>query len=105
MCKFGNKNVFLIKLWHFLWNFFDFPIFSIYRKWEFSFFPKMIFGLITHIIILFQTVQIQKARLLAHLSRRLTGELIVYPCSGVRPSVRRPSSASVGVHNFKDLLL
>ena len=23
---------------------------------------------------------------LAHLSRRLTGELIVYPCSGVRPS-------------------
>ena len=33
---------------------------------------------------------------LAHLSRRLTGELIVYPCSGVwRPSV----------HNFKDLLL
>ena len=43
--------------------------------------------------------------LLAHLSRRLTGELIVYPCSGVRPSssvVRRPSSV---VHNFKDLLL
>ena len=31
---------------------------------------------------------------LAHLSRRLTGELIVYPCSGVRPSssVVRPSS-------------
>ena len=24
---------------------------------------------------------------LAHLSRRLTGELIVYPCSGVRPSL------------------
>ena len=24
--------------------------------------------------------------LLAHLSRRLTGELIVYPCSGIRPS-------------------
>ena len=40
---------------------------------------------------------------LAHLSRRLIGELIVYPCSGVRPSsvVRRPSV----VHNFKDLLL
>ena len=35
---------------------------------------------------------------LAHLSRRLIGELIVYPCSGVRPS-------SVGVHNFKHLLL
>ena len=31
-------------------------------------------------------------KLLAHLSRRLIGELIVYPCSGVRPSVRRPSS-------------
>ena len=29
---------------------------------------------------------------LAHLSRRLVGELIVYPCSGVRPSVVRPSS-------------
>ena len=29
--------------------------------------------------------------LLAHLSRRLTGELIVYPCSGVRPSSVRPS--------------
>ena len=31
---------------------------------------------------------------LAHLSRRLTGRLIVYPCSGVRPSssvVARPS--------------
>ena len=39
---------------------------------------------------------------LAHLSRRLTGELIVYPCSIVRPSVVRPSSV---VHNFKDLLL
>ena len=33
---------------------------------------------------------------LAHLSRRLVGELIVYPWSGVRPSsvVRRPSSSS-----------
>ena len=65
MCKFANKNVFLM-LWHFLWIFFDFPVFSIYRKWEFSFFPKIvsatIFGLITHIIKLFQTVQIQKAR-------------------------------------------
>ena len=29
--------------------------------------------------------------LLAHLSRRLTGELVVNPCSGDRPSVRRPS--------------
>ena len=65
MCKFGNKNVFLM-LWHFLWNFFDIPIFSIYRKWEFSFFPTLVstkfFGLITHIIKLFQTVQIQKSR-------------------------------------------
>ena len=38
---------------------------------------------------------------LAHLSRRLISELIVYPCSGVRPSSVRPSV----VHNFKDLLL
>ena len=38
--------------------------------------------------------------LLAHLSRRLIGELIVYQWSGVRPSyvVRRPSSVGV-VHN------
>ena len=36
-----------------------------------------------------------KTYLLAHLSRRLVGELIVYPWSGVRPS-----SSSV-VHNFK----
>ena len=28
---------------------------------------------------------------LANLSRRLTGELLVYPCSGVRPSSVRPS--------------
>ena len=34
--------------------------------------------------------------ILAHLSQRLICELIVYPCSGVRPSV---------VHNFKDLIL
>ena len=32
-----------------------------------------------------------KISFLAHLSRRLIGELIVYPCSGVRPSVVRPS--------------
>ena len=38
---------------------------------------------------------------LAHLSRRLIGELIVYLCSVVRPSSVRPSV----VHNFKDLLL
>ena len=65
MCKFGNKNLFLM-LWHFLWNFFDFPIYSIYKKWEFSVFPKIvsetIFVLLTHIIKLFQAVQIQKAR-------------------------------------------
>ena len=64
MCTVGNKNVFLM-LWYFLWNFFDFPIFSIYRKLEFSVFSKIvsrtIFGLITQIIKLFQTVQIQKA--------------------------------------------
>ena len=39
VCKFGNKNVFLM-LWHFLWNFFDFPIFSIYRNGNFQFFLK-----------------------------------------------------------------
>ena len=40
-------------------------------------------------------------QLLAHLSRRLIGELIVYPWSGVRrPSVRRPSGVRPSsVHN------
>ena len=37
---------------------------------------------------------------LAHLSQRLIGELIVYSCSGVRPS-----ASYVVVHNFKHLLL
>ena len=36
---------------------------------------------------------------LAHLSQRLIGELIEYPCSGVR------RSSSYVVHNFKHLLL
>ena len=38
-------------------------------------------------------IRASQGTFLAHLSRRLTGELIVYPCSGVRPSssgVRRP---------------
>ena len=65
MCKFGSKNVFVTR-WHFWWIFFDFPIFSIYRKRKFSVFLKIVsatfFGLITHIIKLFQTVQSQKAR-------------------------------------------
>ena len=52
MCKFGNKNVFLM-LWHFLWNFFDFSIFSIYRKWEFSIFPKIVSA---PILVLSQTL-------------------------------------------------
>ena len=36
-------------------------------------------------------IPVVKSFLLAHLSRRLIGELIVYPWSGVRPSVVRPS--------------
>ena len=42
---------------------------------------------------------------LAHLSRRLTGELIVYmyPCSGVRPSVvRHPSSSTISKIFFSE---
>ena len=40
---------------------------------------------------------------LAHLSRRLIGELIVYPCSGVRPSVvRRPSSFTISKIFFSE---
>ena len=38
---------------------------------------------------------------LAHLSRRLIGELIVYPCSGVRPSVR-PSSFTISKIFFSE---
>ena len=34
----------------------------------------------------FNKSKISEFTLLAHLSQRLTGELIVYPCSGVRPS-------------------
>ena len=56
MCKFGNKIMFLT-LWHFWWIFFDFPIFRIYRKWNFSFFPqncfRNVFGLITYIMKLY----------------------------------------------------
>ena len=66
MCKFGNKNVFLM-LWHFLWIFFPFSNFQHLQKMGIFNFPKIvsatIFGLIKHIIKLFQTVQIQKARL------------------------------------------
>ena len=44
------------------------------------------------------------SRFLAHLSRRLIGELIGYQWSGVRPSFVYPSSVVV-VNNFKHLLL
>ena len=37
---------------------------------------------------------------LAHLSRRLVGELIVYPWSGVRPSSVRPSSFTISNMNI-----
>ena len=36
--------------------------------------------------LVISNVNITNTLLLAHLSRRLIGELIVYPCSGVRPS-------------------
>ena len=52
-------------------------------------FEKLIFSVVATVVVSF----------LAHLSRRLTGELVVYPCSVVRPSVVRR------FHNFKDLLL
>ena len=46
-----------------------------------------------HIPVLLYKTGVRGVYFLAHLSRRLTGELIVYPCSGVRPaSVVRPSS-------------
>ena len=68
MCKFGNKNVFLT-LWHFWWIFFFFLCYSnfkYYRNCELSIFLKIVsatfLGLITHIIKLFQSVQIQKVR-------------------------------------------
>ena len=59
MCKFGNKNVFLTLVF-LVEFFFEFPIFSINRKWGFSIFLKSFLGLITHIFKLFQTVQIPK---------------------------------------------
>ena len=45
------------------------------------------------------------SRLLAHLSRRLIGELIVYQWSGVRPSSVRPSIRPSSSTMLKDLLL
>ena len=65
MCKFGSKNVFLM-LWHFLWIFFLFFNFQHLQKMGILIFRKIvsatIFGLIIHIMKLFQTMQIQKAR-------------------------------------------
>ena len=57
MCKFGNKNVFLM-LWHFLWIlFFRFSNFQHLQKMGILIFPKIvsatIFGLIIHIIARF----------------------------------------------------
>ena len=66
MCKFGNKNVFLM-LWHFCGFFSIFQFSAFTENVFFLIFPKIVsatsFCLITHIIKLFQAVQIQKARL------------------------------------------
>ena len=64
VCKLGNKNVFLhCNSVSYLVKFFQFSNFLYLQK----LFPKTVFascfGLITHIIKLFQTVQTQKARL------------------------------------------
>ena len=81
-----------------------------FEKWPLITFFQCIYCLQMfgcHLLLLFKKHQLlsthcyhnentPKLIFLAHLSRRLTGELIVYPCSVVRPSV---------VHNFKDLLL
>ena len=48
-----------------------------------------VFVMITACLI--SKIKLMRHIFLAHLSRRLTGELIVYPCSGVR----RPSSVVV----------
>ena len=40
VCKFGNKNVFLM-LWHFLWNFFDFQFSAFTENENFQFFLKL----------------------------------------------------------------
>ena len=53
--------------------------------------PRLSFSLIFIVLIL-----------LAHLSQRLIRELIVYPCSGVRPSVRRPSSFTISKIFFSE---
>ena len=63
----GKQKCFLNSVSFLVHFFFNFQIFCIDSKWEFSIFPKIVsatcFGLITHIIKLFPTVQIQKARL------------------------------------------
>ena len=52
----------------------------------------------------YSSLMVKKNTFLAHLSRRLIGELIVYPCSGVRPSssVRRPSSSTISKIFFSE---
>ena len=55
-----------LMLWHFYGIFSIFQFLAFTENGEFSFFLKIvsetIFGLVTHIIKLFQTMQIQKAR-------------------------------------------
>ena len=56
--------------------------------------------------LLYFDMSIKFDKFLAHLSRRLIGELIVYQWSGVRrPSVRCPSSVCPSSTMLKDLLL
>ena len=62
---------------------------------------KRCLGGLNYMMVLARCMLNQVNSFLAHLSRRLIGELIVYPWSGVR----RRSSASVVVHMLNHLLL
>ena len=54
-------------------------------------------------IVGFPMRQLKYCSFLAHLSRRFIGELIVYPCSGVRLlSVVRPSSSTISKIFFSE---
>ena len=87
---FENKVSLLYILVHGTRNILD--ILLLYRKLQFK--RLNLFNNVTFLTLHVYRLKerpFQTSIFLAHLSRRLTGELIVYPCSGVR----RPSSSVV----------
>ena len=53
--------------------------------------------------MIYRTINLGCRTFLAHLSQRLIGELIVYSCSGVRPSVRRRRRTSLSSSTISNI--